>query len=124
MTLLHDGLTATDAKYKQYASKSAVITGGLQVDYTYSNDTFVSSQIASRAAVVRYMADFVNRIIDKVSNTWHSATGWLRGEVKSTTPAEVYLPKPKATLGENIENTIDRRWVGGYGRTDNSSTLV
>ena len=116
---------SSDSKYKQYAAKSAVITGGLQVDYTYSNDSYVSSQIATRAAVMRNMSDFVSRIMGKVSDTWRSATGWLRGGAKSTTAAEpVYLPKPKPTFAENIGDSIDRRWVGGYRRTDNSSTLT
>ncbi|KAG9692531.1 hypothetical protein KCU95_g7121, partial [Aureobasidium melanogenum] len=33
------------SKYKQYSSKQAIITNGLRVDYTYSNDTFTSSQV-------------------------------------------------------------------------------
>jgi hypothetical protein len=117
-------LTSKGSKYKQYAAKTAVITGGLQVDYTYSNDSYVSSQIVTRVAVMRTMTDFVNRIIDKVSDTWHSATGWLRGGAKSTAAAEVYLPKPKPTFAKNIGDTIDRRWLDGYGRIYNSSSSM
>jgi hypothetical protein len=122
--ILIEVLTSTGAKYKQYASKTAVITGGLQVDYTYSNDTYVSSQIVTRVAVVRAMANWVNRVIDKVSDTWRSATGWLRGGAKSTTAAEVYLPKPKPTFAEDFEDDYEKRWVDGYGRRENSSSLM
>jgi hypothetical protein len=124
MAILNERLMNTGAKYKQYASKSAVITGGLQVDYTYSNDTYVSSQVVTRAAVVRAMADWVTRVIGKVSDTWRSATGWLRGGAKSTTAAEVYLPKPKPTFAENFEDDYEKRWIGGYGQRGNSSSLM
>ncbi|KAG9668420.1 hypothetical protein KCV03_g7906, partial [Aureobasidium melanogenum] len=68
------------SKYKQYSSKQAIITNGLRVDYTYSNDTFTSSQVvaASRATVLSPVIDFMSRIAGKVSDTWRSATGWLR----------------------------------------------
>ncbi|KAG9856048.1 hypothetical protein KCU98_g1234, partial [Aureobasidium melanogenum] len=114
------------SKYKQYSSKQAIITNGLRVDYTYSNDTFTSSQVvvASRAAVFSPVIDFMSRIADKVSDTWRSATGWLRGHPTSTTADEVYLPKSTATFAENLGDAMDRRWVGGYGRHANLSTLV
>lgn len=115
-------LTSVGAKYKQYAAKTAVITGGLQVDYTYSNDSYVSGQVryVSRTPTV---VDYVNRIISNVADAWRSATGWLRGGAKSTTEAAVYSPKSKATFAENMGDTIERRWVNGYGR-GNSSTLT
>ncbi|KAG9529421.1 hypothetical protein KCU93_g3476, partial [Aureobasidium melanogenum] len=75
------------SKYKQYSSKQAIITNGLRVDYTYSNDTFTSSQVAaaSRATVLSPVIDFMSRIAGKVSDTWRSATGWLRGHPTNTT---------------------------------------
>lgn len=70
------------------------------------------------------MVDYVNRIINNVADAWRSATGWLRGGAKSTTAAAVYLPKPKATFAEDFEENIDRRWLDGYARRENSSTLM
>ncbi|KAH0340539.1 hypothetical protein KCU81_g6806, partial [Aureobasidium melanogenum] len=116
------------SKYKQYSSKQAIITNGLRVDYTYSNDTFASSQVttttSSRATVLSPVIDFMSRIADKVSDTWRSATGWLRGHPTSTTADEVYLPKSTATFAENFGDTMDRRWIGGYGRHANMSTFA
>ncbi|KAK6000506.1 hypothetical protein QM012_003752 [Aureobasidium pullulans] len=113
------------SKYKQYSSKQAVITNGLRVDYTYSTDTFTSSQVAaSRVAVFNPVIDFMSRIAGKVSDIWRSATGWLRGHPTSTTADDVYLPKSTATFAENLGDAIDRRWVGGYGRHANLSTLA
>lgn len=117
---------STESKYKQYSSKQAIITNGLQVVYTYSSDTFSSGQVAParRAAVFSPVIDFMSRIAGKVPDTWRSGTGWLRGSTTSTAADDVYLPKSTATFAENLGEAIDRRLVGGYGRHANLSTLA
>jgi hypothetical protein len=119
--ILNERLTNTDSKYKQYSAKQTIITAGLQVDYTYSNDSYVSSQFTSRTAVMR-VAGFVNHIVSKVSNTWQSATSWLRGGAKNTTPTPV--PKPKLTSAKTLEASMDRRTVGrSRGMADLSTSM-
>ncbi|TIA33675.1 hypothetical protein D6C78_07389 [Aureobasidium pullulans] len=113
-----------NSKFKQYSAKQAIITGGLQVDYSYSADTFTSGRVPSRVAMIGPMIDFVNRIVDNVSSSWRAATSWMRDKPSSTPSNEVYAPKPSVTFEANVEDSINRRWAGGYGRRENSSTLA
>ncbi|THZ22932.1 hypothetical protein D6C91_03834 [Aureobasidium pullulans] len=113
-----------NSKFKQYSAKQAIITGGLQVDYSYSADTFTSGRVPSRVAMIGSMIGFVNRIVDNVSSSWRAATSWMRDKPSSTPSNEVYAPKPSVTFEANIEDSINRRWAGGYGRRENSSTLA
>ncbi|THZ21862.1 hypothetical protein D6C89_06396 [Aureobasidium pullulans] len=113
-----------NSKFKQYSAKQAIITGGLQVDYSYSADTFTSGRVPSRVAMIGPMIDFVNRIVDNVSSSWRAATSWMRDKPSSTPSNEVYAPKPSVTFEANFEDSINRRWAGGYGRRENSSTLA
>ncbi|THZ88427.1 hypothetical protein D6C84_00894 [Aureobasidium pullulans] len=112
-----------NSKFKQYSAKQAIITGGLQVDYSYSADTFTSGRVPSRVAMIGPMIAFVNRIVDNVSSSWRAATSWMRDKPLSTPSNEVYAPKPSVTFEANIEDSINRRWAGEY-RRENSSTLA
>ncbi|THX02348.1 hypothetical protein D6D13_08403 [Aureobasidium pullulans] len=113
-----------NSKFKQYSARQAIITGGLQVDYSYSVDTFTSGRVPSRVAMIGPMIDFVNRIVDNVSSSWRAATSWMQDKPSSTPSNEVYAPKPSVTFEANIEDSINRRWAGGYGRRENPSTLA
>lgn len=94
------------------------------MDYSYSADTFTSGRVPSRVAMIGPMIDFVNRIVDSVSSSWRAATSWMRDKPSSTPSNEVYAPKPSVTFEANVEDSINRRWAGGYGRRENSSTLA
>lgn len=94
------------------------------MDYSYSADTSTSGRVPSRVAMIGPMIDFVNRIVDNVSSSWRAATSWMRDKPSSTSSNEVYAPKPSVTFEANVEDSINRRWAGGYGRRENSSTLA
>ncbi|KAG9748703.1 hypothetical protein KCU73_g7019, partial [Aureobasidium melanogenum] len=110
------------SKYKQYSSKQAIITNGLRIDYTYSNDTFTSSQVvaASRATVLSPVIEFMSRIAGKVSDTWRSATGWLRGHPTNTTTLAAFRkmssPEQSSTEKKNdkTRETCRRGPEDGY----------